>query len=151
MGVSVSVSISRQRKWLVYKPESNRSRRWWVLALFAGWTLYIAVSGIVGRLLISVDGRIVSSNTAEGIRPVTAYTIQAPHGESSYIAGPTDDSLPRRMPIGTYIRKNKYDLSYSKDGKIINDFPLGFHLLWLGISTICAWKSVSWWKASRIK
>jgi hypothetical protein len=143
-------SVSQRRKWLLYKPESNQAPRWWVLALFAAWAFFIGIHGIADRLLISVDGTIISSNTTAGIRPVTYYKIRGlGSDEQAYVAGPMDESLPRRMPVGTYIRKSRYEFSYSKDRQVINDFPLGVHLFWLGIGAVFAWKSFSWWKKGR--
>jgi hypothetical protein len=148
MNTLANDAASAKKKWSLYHSNSVRSRRWWVLALFAVWTLYVGVSSLSTRLLTSVDGTVVSSSTTQGVRPVTYYTVQSSDGrQQSLIAGPTDGSLPRQMPVGTIIQKKKFELSYSRNGKRIHDFPVAFHILWFTVSAVSACIAFVWWKS----
>jgi hypothetical protein len=150
MNMSINRAAASKRKWSLHEADSIRSRRWWVLALFAAWTLYLGASGLSTRLLTSVDGTVISSRTTEGARPVTYYTIEASDGqEQSFIAGPTDGSLPREMPVGTVIQKKKFELSYLRNRQRVRDFPLGFHMLWFAVSTVFARGAFVWWRSQR--
>jgi len=152
MNMSINQAVSHRRKWSLYKTDGIYSRRWWVLALFAAWTLYVGASGLSTRLLTFVDGTIVSSRTTQGIRPVTYYTVQTSDGKrQNLVAGPTDGSLPREMPVGTVIQKRKFELSYTRNGERVRDFPLGFHLLWFAISAVTACMAFAWWRSDRNK
>jgi hypothetical protein len=148
--MSTNHAASDKRKWSLYKADTIRSRRWWVLAVFAVWTLYVGAAGLMTRLLMSVDGTIISSTTTQGVRPVTYYTIQSTDGQQqSLVAGPTDESLPRGMPVGTIIQKNKFELSYARNGQRVQDFPLGSHVLWLAVSAVSSSLAFVWWKSER--
>jgi hypothetical protein len=109
------------------------------LGLFAAWIIFIDTYTIGTRFLTSVDGTVVSSETSTGNRPTTSYQIKGPDGSiSEYVAGPTDKSLPRRMPVGTQIRKKKYELGYVLNGQTVHDFPLAFYALLIGIGLTVA-------------
>ncbi len=107
------------------------------MLVFAAWLVLMGSYEIVGRLLIQVEGTIVSSETSSGGRAATWYHVRGPDGRiREYIAGSTDKSLPTRMPVGTYIKKNKYELAYMRDGQKINDFQWAFYsiLILAGLS-----------------
>jgi hypothetical protein len=56
------------------------------------------------------------------------YIVRAPDGtEQLYTAGGTDSSLPRDLPVGAHIVKRRWELSYSLNGKRIDDFPIYFY------------------------
>ena len=119
------------------------------MGMFAAWKMFMGLYEIAGRLLIEVEGTIVSSQTTTGYRPVTYHLIQRSDGQlCKYVAGPTDLSLPRRMPAGTYIKKKKYEPSYVRDGKLVQDFPLPIYLAVLFGGMMLAWHSYS---MSRLK
>jgi hypothetical protein len=121
-----------------------------VLAIAAVGCLAFGINEIVQSMIIEVDGVIVSSQTSEGNRPATVYVIRGPDGrEYEHVAGPTDKSLPRRLPEGTYIKKKKYELSYIKNGEVINDFPLFFYLTACGLGLLIGWWSYSQWRLNR--
>ena len=122
----------------------------YVVAAAALWFLFMGVNEITGRLLIEVEGVVVSSRTTAGNRPVTAYVLRGSDGEErGYTAGPTDKSLPRRLPVGTYLGKNKYELSYVENGKVVNDFPLGFYVGICCVGIMLAWWGISQWRFRR--
>ena len=107
----------------------------------------MGINEITRRFLIEVEGRVVSSQTTAGNRPVTVYVLRGSDGkEREYVAGPTDQSLPRRLPVGTYIRKDRYELSYIEDGTVINDFPLSFYVAICCVGLMLGWWSFSQWR-----
>jgi len=98
------------------------------LALFGAWLLFIGGSELLQRLWSEVDGTVVSSETSTGNRPITKYRLRAPGGhESEYVAGPTDASLPRRLPVGTVLHKERWHLSFSRDGNESATFSVLFY------------------------
>jgi hypothetical protein len=112
--------------------------------------MFIGAQEIAGRLLIAVEGTVVSSQTTTGNRPVTYYVIHGSDGtERKYTAGPTDKSLPGHMPTGTYLRKSKYEISYIRNGQVVNDFPWGFYVGALVIGLILGVRSLSQWRKTR--
>jgi len=150
MGPSAGGVVSDKRNWSLYKADGTQSRRWWVIALFAAWAFYAGASSFADRLLTTVDGTIILSRTTPGVRPVTYYTFLAPDGQQMHlVAGPTDGSLPRKMPVGTVIQKRKFELAYARNGQRVNDFPLGFQVLWIAVSLISGCVAFVWWKSER--
>jgi len=81
------------------------------------------------RLLTEVDGKIIERNDANGYnRPGAIYTLSHPNGESkTYVTGATDATLPGTFNVGDYLSKNKWQLSYSVNGRNISNFPLIFY------------------------
>jgi hypothetical protein len=63
----------------------------------------------------------------------TRYVIRKPDGSKlEYVAGATDASLSRNIPVGAELEKRKWELSYSVNGKRIKDFPASFYFAILG-------------------
>jgi hypothetical protein len=61
--------------------------------------------------------------------------LRGPGGrESVYTAGPTDASLPRSMPVDTYLEKQRWHLDYEKNGQLVDDFGVFFYGMMLGIA-----------------
>ena len=87
-------------------------------------------------LSLDVNGVIVASSDipSKGApRYATQYTFRAADGtEYSVWAGPTDGSLPRSMPVGTRIRKQRWHLEYERDGSRA-EFPYIFYGIILAI------------------
>jgi len=109
-----------------------------VLFAIAAWLF--AGSEIYGRAAIELNGTVVSSETScmqpANNRCATQYRVEAPGGSGqTYIAGPTDKSLRRRLSVGTVINKDKWRLSYAINGQAVNDFPVVFYssILVLGL------------------
>jgi hypothetical protein len=89
------------------------------------------------RLRIAVDGVIVSTLDVPATgapRYATEYTIRSASGTEQILwSGPTDGSLPRSMPVGTRIRKERWRLNYERDGRTVG-FPYIFYCLVLTIA-----------------
>jgi hypothetical protein len=108
--------------------------------LFAG-------SEICQRAMIELNGTVLSSETScakpYNNRCSTTYLVVDKHGlRSTYVAGPTDESLERRLPTGTLIDKKKWSLAYSVNGRHIDDFPIGFYGTLIALGALCAWSGV---------
>jgi hypothetical protein len=120
------------------------------LALWAVWMIYAFGFSTLGvRLWTQLNGTITSSRDTppiRGPRYSTEYILIGPDGkESSYIAGPTDSSLPRSMPVGTTLRKQRWQIGYERDGRWVSDFGLPFYLGALAIAFGClVWSSYLW-------
>lgn len=122
---------------------------WW-LATAADLCFLFSSNEILQRALIRVEGSIVSSQTPTGNRPVTYYIVRGADGVNrEYVAGATDSSLPRGLPVGTYIKKEKYKLSWQENQNIIADFPLYFYMGIYGIALALAYWSFAQWRLNR--
>jgi len=113
--------------------------------LFAGSETY-------QRADLELNGTIVSANTTcmqpWNNRCATAYIFKARDGSRQrYVAGPTDQALPRRLPVGTVLVKDRWTLSYSLNGRKIDDFPILFYcgVLVLGLG------GFAWWVLLRMR
>ena len=126
-----------------------------ILLLAACWIVWAFGIQTVGlRLQTEVSGQIVDRRFIPSIgapRYSTEYTVRSANGSSSiYIAGPTDGYLPRNIPVGVEIRKQRWHLSYEMDGQLIDDFPMYFYagILSVAVALLC-W-SFLLWRSSRI-
>jgi hypothetical protein len=121
------------------------------LSLFSVWILWgFGVQTVYARLKLELDGVVISARDVPSRgapRYASEYTLRgAGGGEVHYVAGPTDASLPRSMPVGTHLRKARWHFSYERNGKEVNDFPLFFYLAFLGIAVACmGWGLASAW------
>ena len=104
--------------------------------------LFFAVVGVLGLLFsageiyarasIALRGTIVSSKT-DCVQPynnrcASVYLIEDSRGtRTEYVAGPTDHSLKRALPVGTSIDKSRWSLTYVVNGHRIDDFPRYFY------------------------
>ena len=103
----------------------------------------LAASEIYQRAAIQLDGTISSSKTScvqpENNRCATVYVVEDHNGsKTEYVAGPTDHSLLRRLPVGTEIVKSKWSLNYSIDQKLNRDFPTKLYFTLFGTGLCCA-------------
>lgn len=110
--------------------------------ILAVWILWVFGFQTVGaRLTTELDGLVVLSQDippGRGPRYATEYTLRGPDGvQRVYVAGATDASLPRSLPVGTYLCKKKWSLNYTKNGNAVNDFPIFFYVLTLGTAIGC--------------
>jgi hypothetical protein len=91
-----------------------------ILGVWSLWMLWVSLSPVWYRLNAELDGQIISARDippTRGPRYATVYTLRSPDGrQSEYVAGATSDSLPRSMPIGTYLKKPKWTIYYERDG-----------------------------------
>ena len=125
-----------------------------VLLLFGLWIIWGFGFDTVGRRLeIQFDGVVISSRDipkTRGPRYATEYTLRGPNGQNQiYVAGPTDASLPRSMPVGTYLKKDRWHLDYERNKQRVDDFPIFFYEAVLGIALGCVVGSVILWRGQR--
>ncbi len=118
----------------------------WMLWAFGLQTFFIFLN-------TEVDGVIVSSRDIprnRGPRYATEYTLRAPDGhEFAYVSGPTDATLPRSMPVGTRLKKERWHLSYERDGQRENgSFPF-FYATVIGIGFTSVGCSFALWRRQR--
>ena len=111
---------------------AKHQRNYSLLVVFAIVTWLFAGSEILQRATIELRGTVTASNTScvqpQNNRCATEYVVEADKNiHRTYVAGPTDKALKRRLPVGTVIVKEKWALSYSIDGVLINDFPSVFY------------------------
>ena len=93
---------------------------------------------VVKRLTTVVVGVVVSSRDIPSTgapRYATDYIIRGIDGViRGYIAGPTDASPPRSMPVRTRIKKLRWELNYERDAAQVRDFPVAFYSAILGMA-----------------
>ena len=110
--------------------------------LFILWGFGYQTVGV--RLITQLNGVVVSRRDIPSTgapRYATEYTLRGPDGhESIYTAGPTDASLPRSMPIGTFLKKRRWHLDYEKNGQRVDDFGVFFY----GVVSAAGLRSVIW-------
>ncbi|MBC3883806.1 hypothetical protein [Undibacterium griseum] len=115
--------------------------------MFGAVLVLMSISEIYGRASIEIDGVVINQEVVcqqpSNNRCVTNYLIKKNSVESQiiYSAGPTDQSLPRNLPVGAELKKEKWKLKFELNGKIINDFPIDFYigLFVIGMSGIVTW------------
>lgn len=105
-----------------------------LVAIFmAGYTTF-------GRLDTEVDGVIMARHLTIGNRPAAIYTVKNSGGGTlTYIAGATDSSLPRNLPIGAHVTKRRWDLGYTVDGQRRDDFSTTFYSIIFAIGACTLW------------
>ena len=120
-----------------------------MLVTFGGVFLWIALGTVGSRIRIQLDGVVISSRDVPPSRPpryATEYVLRGPDGRNTnYIAGASDADLPRSMPVGTYIRKQRWQLFYERNGRRVDDFSIPFYASILGIAFgFFVWSLVLW-------
>ena len=118
----------------------------WIIGAFGFYTLGT-------RLWTQLDGVVIAARDippTRGPRYATEYTIRGPDGlESQYVAGATDASLARSIPVGTYLRKTRWHVDYERDGRRVADFGLPFYSAVLAIGFGCLSGSILQWRRQR--
>jgi hypothetical protein len=114
--------------------------------LFALIMMWTTLPAVWSRLVTHVNGIVISSRdipATNAPRYATDYTLRGPDGQTyRYLAGPTDASLPRSMPIGTSLKKQRWRLDYERDGRRVGDFGVLFYGLFLALAIGClAWSA----------
>ena len=106
----------------------------------------MTASEIYDRAKIEIAGQIVAKQTScqqpRNNRCSTIYTVAAQDGSKQlYVAGPTYEALSHDLPIGAFLRKEKWRFDYVVDGSLIQDFPLVFSLglLAIGLAAVGVW------------
>jgi hypothetical protein len=103
-----------------------------ILICIGLWVLWGFGYETVGlRLSIDLNGLIVDRQTIPRNWSThgtgTVYTVRADNGTMQrYVAGATDGSLPRDIPLGARIAKRKWELSYTLNGTRVLNFPIVF-------------------------
>src|SRR5215472_5539500 len=112
---------------LVSKPTLLTRQSFFCLPHFILWGFGFETVG--KRLYPQLDGTVISSRTLVSWgRRATEYVLRGCDGhEITYVAGPTDASLPRNLPIGTYVKKQRWSLSYVQNGQTVDDFNYLFY------------------------
>lgn len=104
------------------------------------------------RLLLQADGTIVASRDepAKGApRYATEYKVRGPGGSEQVLwSGATDASLARSMPVGTRIKKVRWQLGYERDGAWVG-FPYVFYDVVLGVGLGVVLLGISGWLSER--
>jgi len=81
-------------------------------------------------LNLELQGVVISSKDIPSTgapRYVTDYVFRSSNGKNcTYVAGSTDASLPRSMPVGTQIKKQRWSLFYERNGEWYS-FPFVFY------------------------
>ncbi len=92
----------------------------------------------LSRATLAIDGTVISAvrvkDPSGPYRYYEDYVIRPSDGKPlvNYRAGYNDAALSREIPIGAYLHKEKWQLSYTVDGQKFDDFPT---LLYLGTVT----------------
>ena len=119
----------------------QRNGRLYIFSLLSIWTLFSFGYLTVWKFLrINLEGVVFSSKddpSTGAPRYVTDYVIRGSNGENQiYVAGPTDASLPRSMPVGTQIKKQRWSLYYQRNGQW-QSFPFVFYSILLSGALCC--------------
>jgi hypothetical protein len=104
-----------------------------------GFTLWSFFQTFGARLWNKINGIIVESQDLPitgASRYITRYVVLQENGRRmTYIADPVIHAgLPVSMPVGTKIYKQRWCLSWERNGETINDFPILFYALLLTIA-----------------
>lgn len=109
-----------------------------------------SVVGFYRRASIDLNGEVASSQTTcvqpQNNRCSTVYLVRGVNGaQQKYVAGFTDGSLPLRLPVGTYIEKKRWHVTYAINGRSINDFPSSFYgILFIVGLLLVGWSAFQW-------
>ena len=123
-----------------------------IFFLLALWILWGSGYKMLWNLRTEVEGTVISAKDipwplASG-QHATEYLFRSPGGQTfPYVARPTDPSLPGSIAVGTYIKKQRWHLSYNKDGKQINDFGILFYAGSLTIAAGCLMRGIRLFKS----
>lgn len=90
---------------------------------------------VLEHLLAQFDG-VVVARTDVRYPPwtrnhATRYVIRGSDGQERIFTTDPSDGGTHGFPIGTRLRKQRWDLSYEENGQPVNDFPLAWYGLWL--------------------
>src|SRR3954462_14918439 len=100
----------------------SAKRQWIFPAIFASFIIWgFGYQTVWQRLTIEIEGTIVSSRDVPATgasRYATYYVVRNIAGqEQEYVAGATDASLKRSLPVGTHIHKEWGQLGYGIDSQ----------------------------------
>ena len=118
------------------------------VAIFIFWGFGYETVG--QRLALELDGTVIARQeipqTWYSHGTGMTYVVRSVDGvDHRYVAGATDASLPRDIPVGTRLIKHKWELSYYRNGAHVDDFPRIFYGATLGIACGCLlWAGLQW-------
>lgn len=151
--IDISVEVSHRdpsKSGNVFRSSGSTGPAPIALLLFGLWIIWgFGFQTVGARLNARIDGVVISSRdipAARGPRYATEYALRGPDDQIRlYVAGSTDASLPRSMPTGTYLKKERWHLYYERNNRRIDDFPLLFYQVILGIALGCVvWSGILW-------
>jgi len=92
------------------------------------------------RLLSHVEGTVISRREVAyplaRARYSTEYIVRGLDAQNrGYVAGPTDASLPRTIPVGTSVKKLRWHWAYEENGQVVDSFGWIFYGVVLAIGT----------------
>jgi hypothetical protein len=117
----------------------------------AGWIVWgFGYQTVWPRFTIQLEGVVISSRDVPATgapRYVTDYLIRGQDGQDrTYVAGPTDGSLERSIPVGAHIRKQWGQVGYEVNGMRIG-FPVAFYSATFGAAACLAFFAFgAWWR-----
>ncbi len=117
------------------------------IALYSIFILYGFGLGTLGtRLYTQINGTIVAVRDdpfTGAPRYASIYTLREDNGfEFNYVAGCTDASLPRSLPVGTVVKKERWSWSPEINGSWEFDPAYILFLLMVGSAAIAlAWSA----------
>ena len=110
-----------------------------ILALVWGIPLLcLALLPVFARAQIEVHGRVIQRaiecpDPSNSLRCNTIYLLESQNSSVPYryVAGYANSSILQNLnlPPGTVIDKNRWRLTYSVNGREIDDFAVGMHIL----------------------
>jgi hypothetical protein len=131
MGI-ISVNLSSQKKF-----------RLPVFVIAGAWFLFMVLYTLFGRLTTEVDGTIISRQIISEPRRGTIYSLRDSKGNlETYVAGATDASLSRDIPIGTHVTKKRWHLGYNLNDNYIDDFSITFYSIVASVGVCCLWFAI---------
>jgi hypothetical protein len=124
-----------------------------ISALWVSWSF--GYQAVWQRFTTEVDGVVISSRDipSKGApRYSTEYVVRDASGaDHRYVAGATDASLERSLPIGADIKKEWGSLDYEVNGKKIR-FPTYFYSAMCGVALFSLlWGAVLWRSAAKVE
>jgi hypothetical protein len=119
--------------------------------IFALWILWgFGFQTLWARYTTEFEGVVVSSrdNPSKGApRYTTEYVIRdASNHDTRYVAGPTDASLERSIPVGSRIEKKWGQLGYQLNDQW-RSFPIAFYSAIMGVAFFALfWAALVQWR-----
>jgi len=117
-----------------------------ILALVWGIPLLcLALLPVLARAQIDVHGRVIQRTVecpdpSNSLRCNTIYLLESQHSRVPYRsgAGYADSSILQNLnlPPGTVIDKDRWQLTYAVNGRVIDDFAVGMHILMTSLSLL---------------
>jgi hypothetical protein len=103
----------------------------YILIAWAFWLIWaFGYQAVWQRAKVELNGTVISSvdrPAKNAPRYFSEYVVKSDAGlDQTYIAGPTDASLQRSLPVGTRVVKNRGELSYEINGSLV-EFPKYFY------------------------